>query len=245
MNYVIRSVEQHAKSRVQTYYHKHVVPPASAVGAPSGSRAPAGNMLGLQERAERREQRVKKVMDLSYGDHRNPIQMQLKAEEEGDGGGGRATAKKQASKDWESMSLSEKTVGLYVGEKGLLFWLANSPKLLSSSFDELNLSLIKLRAESNTSANSTSGNEFVETNNADSDEIADLHQKISDLEEENRNIIQGRLRSRTRGRTTENNWRRSRAERRRFASMIPRSSGVFKPRRSRRDCESKRMFDGD
>ncbi|KAG6430433.1 hypothetical protein SASPL_108500 [Salvia splendens] len=27
--------------------------------------------------------------------------------------------------------------------------------------------------------------------------------------------------------------------------MIPRSSGVFKPRRSRRDCESKRMFDGD
>ncbi|XP_047949201.1 uncharacterized protein LOC125195039 [Salvia hispanica] len=64
-NYVIRSVEQRAKSRVQTYYHKHVVSPASAAGAPSGSRAPAGNMLGLQERAERREQRVKKVMDLS------------------------------------------------------------------------------------------------------------------------------------------------------------------------------------
>ncbi|XP_041991653.1 cyclin-D4-2-like [Salvia splendens] len=64
-NYVIRSVEQRTKSRVQTYYHKHVVSPASAAGAPSGSRAPEGNMLGLQERAERREQSVKKVMDLS------------------------------------------------------------------------------------------------------------------------------------------------------------------------------------
>ncbi|KAG6407744.1 hypothetical protein SASPL_130741 [Salvia splendens] len=59
-NYVIRIVEQRAKSRVQTYYYKHVVSPASAAGAPSDSRAPAGNMLGLQERAERREQRVKK-----------------------------------------------------------------------------------------------------------------------------------------------------------------------------------------
>ena len=55
---------------------------------------------------------------------------------------------------------------------------------------ELNLSLIKLRAESNTSANSTSGNEFADADNADSDEIADLHQKISKLEEENHNIIQ-------------------------------------------------------
>ncbi|KAG6403098.1 hypothetical protein SASPL_135315 [Salvia splendens] len=99
------------------YYHKHVVSPASAAGAPSGSRVPVGNMFGLQERAERREQRVKKVMDLSCGDHRNPIQMQLKVEEEGDGGGGRAAEKKQASKDWESMSLSEKAVELYVGEK--------------------------------------------------------------------------------------------------------------------------------
>ncbi|KAG6414064.1 hypothetical protein SASPL_126781 [Salvia splendens] len=115
------------------YYHKHVVSPASAAGAPSGSRVPAGNMLGLQERAERREQRVKKVMDLSCGDHRNPSQMQLKVEEEGDGGGGRAAEKKQASKDWESMSLSEKAVGLYVGEKGLLFWLTNSPTLPTSS----------------------------------------------------------------------------------------------------------------
>ncbi|KAG6436540.1 hypothetical protein SASPL_101441 [Salvia splendens] len=132
-NYVIRSVEQRAKSIVQTYYHKHVVSPASPAGAPSGSRAPAGNMLGLQERAERREQRVKKVMDLSCGDHRNPIQMQFKAEEEGDGGGGRAAAKKQASKDWESMSLSEKAVGLYVGEKGLVFWLTNWPTHPSSS----------------------------------------------------------------------------------------------------------------
>ncbi|KAG6407724.1 hypothetical protein SASPL_130721 [Salvia splendens] len=94
-NYVIRSVEQRAKSRVQTYYYKHVVSLASAAGAPSDSRAPAGNMLGLQERAERREQRVKK--------------------------------------DWESMSLSEKAVRLYVGEKGLLFWLTNSPTLPSSS----------------------------------------------------------------------------------------------------------------
>ncbi|KAG6403588.1 hypothetical protein SASPL_135814 [Salvia splendens] len=33
------------------------------------------------------------------GDRRNPIQMQLKAEEEGDSGGGRAAAKKQAPKD--------------------------------------------------------------------------------------------------------------------------------------------------
>ncbi|KAG6428212.1 hypothetical protein SASPL_112463 [Salvia splendens] len=217
-NYVIRSVEQRAKSRVQTYYHKHVVSPASAAGAPSGSRAPAGNMLGLQERVERREQRVKKAETIEIR-----FKCSLRRRRKATAVEAERQRKKKASKDWESMSLSEKAVGL---------------------FDELNLSLIKLRAESNTSANSTSGNEFVEANNADSDEIADLRKKISDLEEENRNIIQGRLRRRRRGRTTENNWRRSRAERRRFASMIPRSSGVFKPRRSRRDCESKRMFDG-
>ncbi|KAL1563667.1 hypothetical protein AAHA92_06105 [Salvia divinorum] len=67
-NYVFRSIEQRAKSRVQTYYHKHVVSPAPApasAAGPSGSRAPSGKMLGLEKRAERREQRVRKVMDLS------------------------------------------------------------------------------------------------------------------------------------------------------------------------------------
>ncbi|KAH7669041.1 hypothetical protein IHE45_11G050700 [Dioscorea alata] len=35
----------------------------------------------------------------------------------------RAPARPPLRKDWESMTLSEKAVELYVGEKGLLFWL--------------------------------------------------------------------------------------------------------------------------
>ena len=100
---------------------------------------------------------------------------------------------------------------------------------------ELNPSLIKLRAESNTSTNSTFGNEFAEAVYADFDEIADLHQKISDLEEENRNIIDGRLRRRRRGKTTEKELAEIGHREEEVASMISRSSGVFKPRRSRRD----------
>lgn len=63
-NYVFRCVEQRAKSRVQSYYQKHISPAAS-----SGSGASAGRvrrMMGAEkERIERRERRVKKVMDLS------------------------------------------------------------------------------------------------------------------------------------------------------------------------------------
>lgn len=44
-------------------------------------------------------------------------------QEEVEGGSGVAVKPQQQSKDWDSMSLSEKAMELYVGEKGLLFWL--------------------------------------------------------------------------------------------------------------------------
>lgn len=47
-------------------------------------------------------------------------------EEDGFGGGQRMKAKAEADpapKKWEEMSITEKAIELYVGEKGLLFWL--------------------------------------------------------------------------------------------------------------------------
>lgn len=38
-------------------------------------------------------------------------------------GGGIARKPAAVAKDWDSMSLSEKALELYVGEKGMLFWL--------------------------------------------------------------------------------------------------------------------------
>ncbi|CAI9779129.1 unnamed protein product [Fraxinus pennsylvanica] len=45
--------------------------------------------------------------------------------EQQDGTADKITANSRAStpKDWDSMSLTEKAIELYVGEKGLLFWL--------------------------------------------------------------------------------------------------------------------------
>lgn len=63
-NYVFRSIEQRAKTRVQSYYQAHVISPP-----PAGSGSSAGRMMRMmgaeRERSERREICVKKVMDLS------------------------------------------------------------------------------------------------------------------------------------------------------------------------------------
>ncbi|XP_057959954.1 uncharacterized protein LOC131152224 [Malania oleifera] len=43
--------------------------------------------------------------------------------EEGDGGGAKEAEAAAAKKEWKEMSAAEKVVEMYVGEKGLLFWL--------------------------------------------------------------------------------------------------------------------------
>lgn len=42
---------------------------------------------------------------------------------EGEEGGGQKGKKTEVQKPWEEMTLNEKAMELYVGEKGLLFWL--------------------------------------------------------------------------------------------------------------------------
>lgn len=62
-NYVIRSIEQRAKTRVQSYYQTHVISPPPAA---AGSGSSAGRMMRMMgAERERREICVKKVMDLS------------------------------------------------------------------------------------------------------------------------------------------------------------------------------------
>ncbi|XP_010489439.1 PREDICTED: uncharacterized protein LOC104767105 [Camelina sativa] len=49
----------------------------------------------------------------------------IREEGSGEGGGGGQNSKKKETvqKPWEEMTLNEKALELYVGEKGLLFWL--------------------------------------------------------------------------------------------------------------------------
>ncbi|KAL3525283.1 hypothetical protein ACH5RR_013655 [Cinchona calisaya] len=46
-----------------------------------------------------------------------------KQQEDGSTGGQSMKVKTTAPKDWESMTLGEKAIELYMGEKGILFWL--------------------------------------------------------------------------------------------------------------------------
>ncbi|KAH6795733.1 hypothetical protein C2S51_036719 [Perilla frutescens var. frutescens] len=63
-NYVFRSIEQRAKSRVLSYYHTHIISAPPPPASPSGGRMM--RMMGAErERVERRDMCVKKVMDLS------------------------------------------------------------------------------------------------------------------------------------------------------------------------------------
>ncbi|KAG5623326.1 hypothetical protein H5410_008544 [Solanum commersonii] len=54
---------------------------------------------------------------------RRPSKRQRQKEEEIINAGKQAVKPKPPPKDWESMNLTEKAIELYVGEKGLLFWL--------------------------------------------------------------------------------------------------------------------------
>ncbi|KAH0718395.1 hypothetical protein KY285_014426 [Solanum tuberosum] len=54
---------------------------------------------------------------------RRPSKRQRQKEEEMINAGKQAVKPKPPPKDWESMNLTEKAIELYVGEKGLLFWL--------------------------------------------------------------------------------------------------------------------------
>ncbi|MCD7449760.1 hypothetical protein HAX54_001329 [Datura stramonium] len=55
---------------------------------------------------------------------RRPSKRRKQKEEEMINAAGKQAAKaKPPPKDWESMNLTEKAIELYVGEKGLLFWL--------------------------------------------------------------------------------------------------------------------------
>ncbi|CAA7022109.1 unnamed protein product [Microthlaspi erraticum] len=47
----------------------------------------------------------------------------MREEGSGEGGGQNGKKKETVQKPWEEMSLNEKALELYVGEKGLLFWL--------------------------------------------------------------------------------------------------------------------------
>ncbi|XP_060194202.1 uncharacterized protein LOC132623467 [Lycium barbarum] len=54
---------------------------------------------------------------------RRPSKRRKQKEEEMMNAGKQAVKPKPPPKDWESMNLTEKAIELYVGEKGLLFWL--------------------------------------------------------------------------------------------------------------------------
>ncbi|XP_055804535.1 uncharacterized protein LOC129873460 [Solanum dulcamara] len=54
---------------------------------------------------------------------RRPSKRQKQKEEEMINAEKQAVKPKPPPKDWESMNLTEKAIELYVGEKGLLFWL--------------------------------------------------------------------------------------------------------------------------
>lgn len=54
---------------------------------------------------------------------RRPSKRQKQREEEMINAGKQAVKPKPPPKDWESMNLTEKAIELYMGEKGLLFWL--------------------------------------------------------------------------------------------------------------------------
>lgn len=47
----------------------------------------------------------------------------MREEGSGEGGGQSGKKKETVQKPWEEMTLNEKALELYVGEKGLLFWL--------------------------------------------------------------------------------------------------------------------------
>ncbi|CAH2051376.1 unnamed protein product [Thlaspi arvense] len=47
----------------------------------------------------------------------------MREEGSGEGGGQKKKAETSVQKPWEEMTLNEKALELYVGEKGLLFWL--------------------------------------------------------------------------------------------------------------------------
>ncbi|KAL0306464.1 UNVERIFIED_CONTAM: hypothetical protein Scaly_1228300 [Sesamum calycinum] len=65
-NYVLRSIQQHAKNRVQSYYHTHVVHHPK----PSSSSSSAGGMVAQRmmrdfEKVQKTEKSLNRVMDLS------------------------------------------------------------------------------------------------------------------------------------------------------------------------------------
>ncbi|KAI3457520.1 hypothetical protein Pfo_014183 [Paulownia fortunei] len=67
-NYALRLMQQHAKTRVQSYYHTHLLPAKSSSSASSGfaSAGMVGNKVMRDgEKIKRREKSLKKVMDLS------------------------------------------------------------------------------------------------------------------------------------------------------------------------------------
>ncbi|XP_043709131.1 uncharacterized protein LOC122658273 [Telopea speciosissima] len=57
------------------------------------------------------------------GSRRRSKQLQQDRKNSSSGGGGGLPKTPSPPKDWESMTMAEKAVELYMGEKGLLFWL--------------------------------------------------------------------------------------------------------------------------
>lgn len=66
-NYALRSIQQRAKTSVQSYYHTHLLNPAASKSSSSGSNTEKMMMVMRPEREkiERTEKGLKKVMDLS------------------------------------------------------------------------------------------------------------------------------------------------------------------------------------
>ncbi|PIN07195.1 hypothetical protein CDL12_04235 [Handroanthus impetiginosus] len=64
-NYVLRSMQQHAKTRLQSYYQNHINLPSKSFSS-SGAAGMVGNKVMRDvEKIRRTEKSLKKVMDLS------------------------------------------------------------------------------------------------------------------------------------------------------------------------------------